>query len=265
MVRRRKDGPRPDDNPMAALRLQALHTNASDFGMEPSESFPNVFGVVMDMAYPNGVATLVCFADGTTSLHTSTGSGIIGGGAHPQVVRAGRELLRVAEDLRSCCVADPTDEPPLPGAVTIRLLTFDGRVAVTEQEVVLGEGHSPLSPLFHAAHAVLSELRQIDERSGQRRPDRLRAAALFVAPGFAVLAAFATVFVAFLVAAAAFFSAFSTARPLFTTALATNRPVALAALRVVVFAAGAVVSITGAAAAAKRNATIAFSAAARRL
>ena len=49
--------------------------------MQPTERFPNVFGVVMDMTYPSGVATLVTFADGTASLYTSTGGGIIGGGS----------------------------------------------------------------------------------------------------------------------------------------------------------------------------------------
>lgn len=163
MFRRRKGEERPDGDPMVELRRRALHADASDYGMEPTERFPNVFGVVMDTTYPNGVVTLVAFADGTASLYTSTGFGIIGGGGHPQVVRAGRALLRAAEDQRSACLPDPSDEAPPEGAVTIRLLTYAGRMAVTEEEVVLGEGHSALSGVFHAAHGVITELRQIDE------------------------------------------------------------------------------------------------------
>ena len=165
MFRRRQPDRQPDSNPMTELRLQALHTDPTEFGMESTEELPNVFGVIMDMAFPNGFASLVAFAEGTVSLYTSTGSGIIGGGAHPQVAVAGRQLLRTAEDLRSGFHPDPSDEPPPIGSVTIRLLTYQGRLATTEQEEVLGEGRSPLSPVFHSAHAVISELRQIDQAS----------------------------------------------------------------------------------------------------
>src|SRR5690348_17043141 len=52
-----------------------------------------LWGCVMDTGYPSGAATLVCLSDGTTSLYTSTGGGMIGGGAHEQVVRANAGLL----------------------------------------------------------------------------------------------------------------------------------------------------------------------------
>ena len=163
MFRRRRTDQRPDSNPAVELRLRALQVTAAELGIEPTEGSPQVLGLVMDMTYPNGVATLVAFVDGTVSLYTSTGSGIIGGGSHPQVVTASRALLRIAEDHRSDFRPDTSDEPPPVGAVTIRVLTDHGRVAATEEEVVLGEGRSPLSPVFHAAHAVITEVRHIDE------------------------------------------------------------------------------------------------------
>jgi hypothetical protein len=150
-------------NPMAELRLQALRADPDEYGMEPSDELPNVFGVVIDMAFPNGTATLVTFAEGTTSLYTTTGSGIIGGGGYPQVLRASRALLRTADNHLDAFAPDESVEPPAPGSVTIRVLTYKGRVAVTEDDDVLGEGRSPASPVFHAAHDVLTELRQIDE------------------------------------------------------------------------------------------------------
>jgi hypothetical protein len=153
----------PAENPYVELRRQALHTDPAEYGMEASELFPHVFGVVADMAFPNGIATVLAFADGTTSLYTSTGSGIIGGGGHPQVVRANRVLLRTAEDHLKAFEPDTSEDTPAEGSVTIRLLTFEGRLAITEDENVLGEGHSPASPVFHAVHGVITELRQIDE------------------------------------------------------------------------------------------------------
>lgn len=163
MFRRRRSGRGRADSPLMELRLQALHANAAVLNIEPSERFPNVFGVVMDTTYENGIATLVAFADGTTSLYTSTGFGIIGGGAHAQVVRAGRALLRSAEEHLHEFIPDRSDDPPQVGSVTIRLLTFASRVAATEEESSLGAGRSPLSPVFHEAHAVIAELRKIEE------------------------------------------------------------------------------------------------------
>ena len=43
-------------------------------------------------------ATLVCLSDGTTSLYTSSGFGIIGGGEHEAVVRENPKLLEVLND-----------------------------------------------------------------------------------------------------------------------------------------------------------------------
>ena len=148
------------------LRLRALHATAAALGIEPTERFRTVYGVVMDTTYENGTATLVVFADGTTSLYTSTGFGIIRGGGHAQVVRAGRSLLKLAEAHRSEFPPDASDDPPQVGHVTIRLLTFAGRVAVTEDESALGAGRSSVSPVFHQAHAVITELRRLEE-SGQ--------------------------------------------------------------------------------------------------
>jgi hypothetical protein len=42
--------------------------------------------------------TLVCLSDGTTSLYTSSGFGIIGGGEHEAVVRENPKLLEVLND-----------------------------------------------------------------------------------------------------------------------------------------------------------------------
>ena len=147
--------PRPD------MRALALAIDPAEVGLQPSPELPSVFGVVMDTTYDSGVVTLVALADGTTSLYTTSGFGVIGGGAHPQVVAANYRLLRAAEAHRSVFGPDTSDAVPPPGAVTTRLLTFDGRFAATEQEETLGMGGSPLSPLFHAAHAVIGELRQI--------------------------------------------------------------------------------------------------------
>src|SRR5260221_1759958 len=42
----------------------------------------SVVVLLMETAYPKAVATLACFADGTTSLYFSTGGGMLGAGQH---------------------------------------------------------------------------------------------------------------------------------------------------------------------------------------
>jgi len=49
---------------------------------------------------------------------------------------------------------------PAAGRVVLRALTYDGQQA---DEDDLGYGRHPLSPLFHAAHDVLTELRLTDQ------------------------------------------------------------------------------------------------------
>ena len=80
----------------------------------------------MEMGYRRGTVTLVALADGTTSLYTRAGGGII------------------------------------------RALTYTGQTAGEATEDDLGQGRHPLSPVFHAGHRVITELRLIDEA---RQPD----------------------------------------------------------------------------------------------
>jgi hypothetical protein len=145
------------------LRGGVLDLEPSEAGLEPSEEHPNVWGVVMDLGYPEGTATVVGLSDGTTSLYTSSGGGVIGGGAHPPVVEATMRWLLIAED--AVGALDSATEFPLPDAnhVAFAVLTFGGayRGAATE-EALRDEEHS-LAPLFHAGHDVVTELRRADE------------------------------------------------------------------------------------------------------
>ena len=167
MFRRRdKDGP-TNDAPGPAdvylgLRNQILNVDPATIGLAaPSSSAP--WGCVMETGYPNGTATLVCLADGTTSLYTSSGFGIIGGGAHQAVVRENANLLTVLAEHEA--EMSPSTDLSLPrmGRTIIRALTADGQRVFESAEDELGEGRSPLSPVFHAAHGVITQLRLIDE------------------------------------------------------------------------------------------------------
>jgi hypothetical protein len=117
----------------------------------------------METGYPKGVATLVCLRDGTTSLYTSSGFGIIGGGAHEAVVRENSALLAAVEEHLSEMSSSTDRSVPRLGRTIIRALTFEGQRSYEAAEDELGEGRSALSSVFHAAHGVITQLRLIEE------------------------------------------------------------------------------------------------------
>jgi hypothetical protein len=154
----------PSTDVFDGLRRQVIDLDPAESGLSPSSTLPHVWGLLMDIASPTGVATLVALADGTTSLYTSTGGGIIGGGEHPQVAAASRRLLEVVERHLPEMPASTDTTLPTAGRVALRALTSQDCRGVDTAEDDLGYGRHALSPVFHAAHEVITQLRLVDER-----------------------------------------------------------------------------------------------------
>ncbi len=150
------------------LRTQVLTLAPSSVGLSSTEGLPRVFGVVMDTTYRRGSATVVAVADGTTSLYTSTGGGLIGGGTHDDVARANAALLSEAE-LQLDAFADAAYVDRLPGEdhVRITILTYAGPRFVEAPEDDLGNGRHPAAPVFYAAHDVITALRLTEEGAAE--------------------------------------------------------------------------------------------------
>jgi hypothetical protein len=147
----------------ANLRTQVLTLDPAAAGIVAAGP---VWGFVMDMGMDGAVATLVALADGTTSLYTTSGFGIIGGGGHADVVAANRHLIEtVTEHLPDMT---RSDDFALPAAGTIHLhaLTSHGDFQHRAAEDDLGYGRDPLSDIFHAGHEVITRLRLIEETRG---------------------------------------------------------------------------------------------------
>lgn len=145
------------------LRNQILALDPISIGLASDGSADRPWGFVMDMGIQHGSATLVCLRDGTTSLYTSSGFGIIGGGSHRAVVDANAALLNeVAGKVTSMAPDNDATLPP-PGHVVLRALTYEGPRVHRAAEDDLGYERDPMSSIFHAAHAVITELRLIEE------------------------------------------------------------------------------------------------------
>jgi hypothetical protein len=150
------------------LRGQLVSGDPAAFGIAPSDRLPRVWGVLFEQGMRDAVATVVSLADGTTSLYTSTGGGVIGGSAHPGAVEATRRFLEVVE--ASLELTTPSDELPLPVPEEVRfnVLTYDGPRTASARQAELGDQAHPLRLLWLAAHGVVTELRRISE--GPRSP-----------------------------------------------------------------------------------------------
>ena len=154
-----------------AMRKMALDIVPAQIGLQPSQDLPHVFGAVMDSGIPEGVFTLVALADGTTSLYTSSGGGVIGGGGHESVVRETKAFLAALERQLNDLEDDSrVDEPP-PERVVIYALTYSGRKRAEGAVEDFGYNRHRLSPVFHAAHSVITELRRTSE-SPRKDPEQ---------------------------------------------------------------------------------------------
>jgi hypothetical protein len=122
----------------------------------------------MDMAFPGGVASLVSLEDGTTSLYTTTGGGVIGGGAHPTVVDATHAFLEAVAVYAPQFLPTDSDDLPEPGHIQFQALTFDGRRCADAPESDLQARTHDLWPLYFSGHQVITALRIATEgESGQ--------------------------------------------------------------------------------------------------
>jgi hypothetical protein len=159
--RRRRAERQPPVEVYAGLRQQVLRLTADQLGRDDP-----ILALLMETGYPEGAATLVAVADGTTSLYLSSGGGVIGAGGHAAVAEASRRWRDAAVDLLPALA--PVEEPPTPGDGITQFVavTPGGLRGAAEREQELGGGRHPLSPLFYAGQDVITQIRLAE---GERR------------------------------------------------------------------------------------------------
>ena len=146
------------------LRSQLFETDPGKIGITSFTPDHGIWGVVMEMGYTKGAATLVALADGTTSLYLETGGGIIGGGQHHAVKLTAIRLVDDADEFGGRLKA--ASEYPLPerDQIVFYFLTRQGTTksqSVGEAELA-GGGHT-LSKLFYKCHGLIARLRQVEQ------------------------------------------------------------------------------------------------------
>lgn len=148
------------------LRRRVFELDPSELGISGDGQPGEVWGVVFELGLAAATVTLIALADGTTSLYTTGGFGILGGGAHPAVVVANRKLREAVAEQLQAFRPDQAGEPPGPDDLRVRALTSTGRRVVDAAQGDLVDGTHPLSDLFFAGHTVITRLREIHEKAG---------------------------------------------------------------------------------------------------
>ena len=146
---------------MKELRNKLL-TAKPDELLEGEDAKAKVWGVLMDVSFPSGTATLVSLRDGTASLYTTTGGGVLGGyvakaEARAFVLAAEKHLARMR---RVEAFPYPSD-----GRVKFYVLTRDGVLTAEAGLSELGERKHKLWTLYYAADQVLTQLRLASEKN----------------------------------------------------------------------------------------------------
>jgi L-alanine-DL-glutamate epimerase-like enolase superfamily enzyme len=124
-----------------------------------SAESPDVSGVVVDVPRSGGFASIVALADGTTSMYTSTGGGVIGAGTHAHVAEATRRLL--AEVQRHLELFGAPDDRALPAPSLVRLHVVTptgGRHADVPEGAFWGRLKHPLIPVIARVQDVISAI-----------------------------------------------------------------------------------------------------------
>jgi hypothetical protein len=143
------------------LRSRVLQTDPHQVGLSPSAEMPTVWGVLAEFGAAGSIVTLVCLADGTTSVYFSTGGGILGGGGHPEVAAATIQLVTLAEGLYDKMT--PTTEFPLlvQGMTQFYVLTYSGAYKAEVDAQELAHGKHVFTPLFLASDEVITRVRLV--------------------------------------------------------------------------------------------------------
>jgi len=151
--------PKETDNPYVGLRNMALHTTPSEMGIDLGADPFGIYGVVMDLHLPHGTISLVCFLNGDTSMYTSTGGGILGGGRHDMIKTATITFVQMARSYLKHTVKTESAELPDDSNLQFCFLTVSGIFIAQESFALIDNNQSVWRPLFDKANEVVTALR----------------------------------------------------------------------------------------------------------
>lgn len=145
-------------NHYQALRNNLFELTPESMGITINDH-QQAFGAIMEISYPNGVATLVAFLNGETSLLLSSGSVLTGGPENEKIRRAALEFVKSGQELMPVMEKVESHLLPQKGFIRFYILTEIGAFSCEEEQKKIT--NSRLAPFFSNGQKVISELRQI--------------------------------------------------------------------------------------------------------
>ncbi len=150
------------------LRSRLFTMDPSELDIKPGDNgCTQVWGVLMETGYEDGPVSLVVIGDGTVSIYFPSGGGVLGAGNQRPVWAAGKALLETAEYAQEF-FNQPSDASfPGPGEIKFHILTFKGARMAGGLEKEISRGIGPLSTLYWAGQAVITQVRMAEQRYRQ--------------------------------------------------------------------------------------------------
>jgi hypothetical protein len=144
----------------AELRTMVLDLDPDAIEVQEGEPWSAALVAVMEIGLVAGSATIVAVADGSVSMYTSSGGGVIGAGDHLVVRAAGTRFRAATGEHRPQLRAVEAYPPPPPEGQVAFLARFsDARFAVQVSESLLRSGRHPLAGLYAVGQDLLTEIR----------------------------------------------------------------------------------------------------------
>jgi hypothetical protein len=144
------------------MRNAALHGSRSAFGLDAVASSDQPWGVLMEIGFPEGSATVVAFSDGSASIYLSSGGGSIGGIGHANIRKAAQAMVSLSTKFLPTMTETKKFPLPTDGQTIFYVLTDAGVLAASAPEADLGEQRHALSPLFYAGQEIITQYRLIE-------------------------------------------------------------------------------------------------------
>lgn len=152
------------------LRARLLTSSPTEYRLKPTTDLPRVWAALMEVGVPKGAASIVAVADGSASMYTSVGGGMIGVGEHQSGRQTAMQFLKTVEALLE--LMPVVRDLPLPptGEYALVALTHDGtRRRVVTAEKNLQDGTHPMFAAFDAGQDLITAMRLLQEKSASER------------------------------------------------------------------------------------------------
>ena len=159
-------GQRPSKPIFTDLRSMALTVDLGSLQTPAGDSWGGAGVAMMEIGMDGAVASIVALADGTVSMYTSTGGGVIGAGEHAAVRAEATRFRTVVADSRNLLTRSDAFPLPALGEVRFQARIGDDGFSGAAPESALRGGRHPLSTVYAAGQDLLTEIRLASETAG---------------------------------------------------------------------------------------------------